>query len=116
MIPSPTKPTVSLTAMAATSRCLDPQPPAGAQRAARLRLQFLAVEQVAPPLPGLAAIGARRGVASALGQQGIAHVGERLELAHDAVAAALRTGAAGAAPQRVGDDAQRELQLERLHR
>src|SRR5829696_3478307 len=104
MIPSPTKPTVSLAAMAATSRCLDPQPPAGAERAACLRLQFLAVEQVAPRLAGLAAVGARRGVTAALGQQGIAHVGERLEFAHDPVAAVVRAGAARSAPQGVLDD------------
>src|SRR5918994_7296692 len=115
MMPSPTKPTESL-AMPATSRCLDPQPLSGAQLAARLRLQLLAVEEVAAPLARLAAVRARRGVAAALGQQGIAHVGESLDLAHDAVAAAVRPGAARLAPQRVLDDAQRELELERLDR
>src|SRR5689334_24820754 len=106
MMPSPTKPTVSLPAMTATSRRLDPQPPAGAQLAARLGFQFLAVEQVAARLARLAAVGARRGVAAALGEKGIAHVGERLELAHDPVAAAVGARPARPAPQPVGDDAQ----------
>src|SRR5688572_30615183 len=113
MIPSPTKPTDSR-AMPATSRCLDPQPLTGAQAAARLRLQLLAVEQVAAPLARLPARRARRGVAAALGQQGVAHVLQRLDLAHDALAAAVRAASTGVAAQRVADHAQRELELERL--
>src|SRR5687768_12879129 len=115
MMPSPTKPTESR-AMPATSRCLDPQPLTGAQATARLRLQRLAVEQVAPALARPAAGRARRGVAAALGEQGVAHVGERLDLAHHAVAAAVGAVAARAAAQPVLHDAQRELELERLDR
>src|SRR4051812_29385651 len=104
MMPSPTKPTDSFAAMPATSRCLDPQSLPGAQVAARLRLQLLAVEQVAARRARLAPVGARRGVAAALGEQGVAHGLERLALAHDAVAAAVGARAAGPAAQRVGDD------------
>src|SRR5947208_1128757 len=63
MMPSPTNPTDSL-AMAATSRCLDPQTLTGAQATRRIRLELLAVEQVAAALGGLAAGGARRRVAA----------------------------------------------------
>src|SRR3954453_12374202 len=115
MMPSPTNPTDSF-AMAATSRCLDPQTLTGAQATRRPRLELLAVQQVAAPLTRLTAVGARRRVASTLGEQGVAHVGERLELADDPVAAAVRAAAAGAAPQGVARHAQRELELERLHR
>ena len=86
------------------------------QATGRLRRQLLAVEQVAPARAGLAAVGAGRRVAAALGEQRVAHRRERLELAHDPVAAAVLAVAAGAAPQRVAHDAQRELQLERLDR
>src|SRR4051794_17707022 len=113
MIPSPMNPTASC-AMSATSRCLDPQPLAAAQATRRLRRQLLAVEQVAARPAGLAAVRAGRRVPAALREQGVAHVVERLELAHDAVAAAVAARAARAPAQRVGDHAQRELQLERL--
>src|SRR5215203_3420121 len=113
MIPNPTNPTGS--PKSATSRRLYPQSLAAPQATARLRRQLLAVEQVAPARAGFAAGGARRGVA-ALGQQRELHLLQRLELAHDAVAAALPAGAARTAPDGVAGDAQRELELERLDR
>ena len=72
------------------------------------------LSRLRPRAPGLAAAGARRGVAAALGDQRVGHRRERLELAHDAVAAAMRARAARAAADRVARDAQRELELERL--
>ena len=102
--------------MSATSRCLDSQPVAGMEVARRLRRQLLAVDEVLTPRARLATIGARRRMAAALGDQRVAHLGERLELAHHAVAAARAPRAARAAAQRVLDRAQRELQLERLDR
>ena len=101
MIPGPTKPT-GLTrpwppppGVSIRSRC-----PARSV-AGRLRRQLLAVEQVAPARARLAAVRARRRVAAALGDERVGHVLERLDLAHDAVAAAVLAGAARAAAQRV---------------
>ena len=102
--------------MSATSRGLDPQPVAGPEAAGRLRRQLLAVQQVPTRRARLAAVSAGRRVAAPLGDQREAHLVQRLELAHDAVAAAVPPGAARAAPQRVLDRAQRELELERLDR
>src|SRR3954451_5742445 len=116
MIPSPTNPTRSRPAMPTTSRCLDSKSVARAERAGRLARQLLAVDQVPTPGAGLATVRSRRGVAAALGDQRIAHLGQRLQLADHAVAAGLAAGAARAAPQRVLDRTQRELQLERLDR
>src|SRR3954452_19679617 len=53
-------------------------------------------------------------MAPALRDQRVAHVRERLDLADDAVTAAMRPVAAGAAADRVLDRADRELALERL--
>src|SRR5215218_6171157 len=114
MIPNPTNPTGS--PKSATSRRLDPQSLAGPQATARLGRQLVAVEQVAPRRPGRAARGAGRGVPAPLGEERELHLLARLELAHDAVAAAVPAGAAGAAPHRVARDQQRELELERLDR
>ncbi len=69
-----------------------------------------------PQRPRLAACGTARRVAATLGDQRERHLGERFELAHDAVAAAMAPGAARSATQRVLEDAQRELALERLDR
>src|SRR3954447_2994761 len=74
----------------------------------RLRRELLAVEQVAPAGAVRAAAGARRRVPAALRQQRVRHRLERLDLADHAVAAALRSGAAAAAADRVAHDAQRE--------
>src|SRR4051794_12174887 len=95
---------------------LERQPVAYGQRARRLRLQLLAVEQVAPPRARLAARRPGRGVTAALGDERVGHRRQRLELADDPVAAAPGAVAAGAAPDRVAGDAQRELELERLDR
>src|SRR4051794_3920247 len=115
MMPSPTNPTHSF-AMPATSRCLDRQTLPGAQATRRLRLELGAVEQVAPALAWLAAVGTRRPVAAALGEQGVAHVGQRLELAHDPVAAAVPAVATRSSSDRIARHAQGELELERLDR
>src|SRR5688500_18085226 len=114
MIPRPTKPTFSIPAMSATSRCLDSQPVAGAQYARRLARELLAVDPVPTPSAGLATVGAGRRVSAALGDQRVAHLGQRLELACHAVTAAVAPGAARAAPDGVLHRPQRELQLERL--
>src|SRR3954451_3583478 len=113
MIPSPMNPTASR-AMPATSRCLDPQPLAGPQATGRLGGELLAVEQVAPPLARLPAVRARRSVPPALREQREVHRRQRLQLADDPVAPAEAPRAARAAADRVGDHAQRELELERL--
>ena len=55
-------------------------------------------------------------MATAFGEDRVVHVVERLELADDAVATAMAPGSAAAAADRVLDDAQRELELERLDR
>src|SRR3954453_11122473 len=99
MMPSPMNPTSS--AMPATSRRLDPQPLTRPQATAGLRGQLLAVQEVAPLRARLAAVRAGRRVAAALGEQRVVHLGERLELAHHAVAALVRAVAAGAAADRV---------------
>src|SRR3954447_9452915 len=114
MMPSPRKATRSRLAMSTTSRGFDPQTVTGSQATGRLRFDVLAVDAVAAARARLAAVGAARGGAAALGQQRVGHVAEGLELADDAVAAALLAVPAGVAPDRVLDGAQRELQLERL--
>src|SRR5215212_490114 len=93
-------------AISASSRGLDAQPVSGPEGARRLRRQLLPVQQVPTRRAVLAAVRAPRPEAPALGDQGVAHLVERLELADDAVAAAMRAAAAGAAPQRVLDRAQ----------
>src|SRR4051794_19537938 len=112
MMPSPRNATRSGFAMSASSRGLDAQPVAGAQGTGGLARDLFSVHEVAARLSRLAAAGARRGVPAALGDQRIAHVGERLNLTHHAVAAAVATGAARPAAHRVLHGAQRELQLE----
>ena len=69
-----------------------------------------------PAAPGGAAVGAARCVAAALGDQRVAHLGERLQLAYDAVASAVGARAARAATQPVVEHPQREFALERLDR
>src|SRR3954464_13008523 len=92
MIPRPMKPTLS--AISAASRCLDPQSLAGAQRPARLGRQFFPVKQVAPARARLPAGGAGWTMPPALGEQREVHLGQRLELADDTIAAAVRAGTA----------------------
>src|SRR5918994_4385420 len=112
MMPSPMKPRGSF-AMSATSWRLDPKGLTGRETTARLGRELLPIEQVAPAGARPAARRARRGVAPALREQGEVHRGERLELAHHAVAAGLRPGAARAAADRVLAHPERELELER---
>src|SRR4051812_48258264 len=94
----------------ATARRLDTQALPGCKLASDLRLELGAVQQVASARAVAAAGGAWWGMAPALGQQRIGHRLERLELAHDAVAATPRARAAAAAPDRVLHDAHRELE------
>ena len=83
--------------MAAPAGGLDPQALAGRERAGRLGLDRPAVEQIDADGPVLPAVGAARRVTAALGDQRELHRLERLELADDAVAAAVSPGAARAA-------------------
>src|SRR5208283_3788593 len=110
MIPSPRNPMRSPAGIAPSSTTgrFDAQPLRRLQPAGDL-----AGERAPVSAPGAAAR-ARRPMAAALSDQREVHRLERLQLAHDAVAAAVPAGAAGAAPQRVLDHAQREFALERL--
>src|SRR3954451_4532384 len=115
MIPSPRNATRSVrSAMSATSRGLDSEPVAGLERARRLRLQLLAVQQVPTRPAGLAALGAGRRMAAALGDQRVAHLIQGLQPAGHTVPAPVAPLAAGAAADRVLHRPQRELELERL--
>src|SRR5215212_9631389 len=79
----------SLPAISATSGRLDAQPVSRLEGARRLCRQLLPVQQVPTRRAVLAALRAGRRVAAALGDQGVAHLGERLQLADDPVAAAV---------------------------
>src|SRR5215210_2127774 len=103
-------------AISATSGRLDPQPVSRLEGARRLRLQLRPVQQVPTRRALLAARRSGRRVSAALRDERVAHLGERLQLADDAVAAAPAPGAARAAPERVLDRTQRELELQRLDR
>src|SRR3984957_9347068 len=121
MIPRPRKPTRSLLccsdiSIASSARGFHAQPLAGAKRPGDLRSQRLTVKQITTGSTRFAAGGAAGRVAAALADQREGHLAQRLELAHDAVAAAVAPAPAGAAAQRVLDHAQRELALERLDR
>src|SRR6188472_1604939 len=112
MIPSPTNPTRStFSAISTTSRCLDSQAVARPERPRRLRRQLLAVHEVPTRSARLSTVRPRWRVAAALRDQRVAHLRERLELAHHPVAAAVCPVSARAAPQRVLDRPQRELEL-----
>src|SRR5215207_381259 len=116
MMPSPTNPTRLIRAMATTSRSLDSQPVARSERARRLGGELPAVQQVPTRLARLSVLRPRWRVPAALRDQRVAHLGERLELPHNAVAAPPGALSARAAPQRVLDRPQRKLDLERLNR
>ena len=90
--------------MSAPAGSLDPQPLAFLQAPLRLARQPLrspigADTQVLASAPGLAALGARRAVPPALGQERELHLDQRLQLPHDAVAAPEAPGASAAAPR-----------------
>src|SRR5215218_6739759 len=110
MIPRPQKATrpISLVAMSATSGGLDSQPVSGAERSRRLGRQLVPVQQVPTRPARLPAVRARGRVAAALRDERVAHLVERLQVTHHAVAAALAPRPAGATPERVLDRAQRE--------
>src|SRR5215216_842142 len=115
MIPSPQKAIRPCSlAISTTSRRLDPQPVSRPEGARCLRRQLLPAQQVPTSRAVLAAVGAGRGVTAPLGDEREAHLGERLQLADDPVAATVPAGTARAAPERVLHGPQRELQLERL--
>src|SRR4051794_27929140 len=116
MIPSPRNATRSAFAMSATSGGLDSQPVAAPQRTGGLRRDLLAIDEIPPGGARLAACRALRPVAAALGDERVRHLVQGLEVAHDAVAAAMPAAASGPAPHGVLDGPQRELQLERLDR
>src|SRR5947209_6386296 len=102
--------------MAAAAGRLDTQPVAGRQPTRRLAGQRPLVEPVGTGRTILAAVGPARRMAPTLGDQREVDRLERLELAHDPVAAALATRATGAAPHGGAYDAQRKGALERLDR
>src|SRR4051812_46178864 len=114
MIPSPRKAIRS--AMPASSWGFDTESVTWSQATRGLRREFVAVQRVPAGRPVATAGGARWRGAGALGDQREAHVRERLEFAHDAVAATLGSIPAGAATDRVLDRPQRELALERFDR
>src|SRR5258708_19622621 len=118
MIPSPAKPTRSRrgASVPAAAGGLDPEPVTGSQATDGLAGQRCAVEQIASGRAIRATGSTARTVAASLADQGESHRLQRLDLAHDTVAAAVRTGAAGAAPQLVAHDAQRIGALERFDR
>src|SRR5215208_5020827 len=87
-----------------------------AQPPAVLGGEPLRVQAVLARCARLPAGRARRAVAAPLGEQREAHFGEGLELADDAVAAAVGARSTRFMPARVGHGAQRELELERLYR
>src|SRR3954468_13361374 len=104
MIPSPRNPIRSPAALMTESSPtggLDAQTRARPERPGRLARQLLPVQCVAPGHPVAPAVGAAGAVAAALGDQREAHLSERFELAHDAVAAPKPACATRAAAQRV---------------
>src|SRR5271155_5711047 len=116
MMPRPRKQIRSGIPESSPTGGFDAQPLARPQCAGGLARQAVAVELIAPPRSRLAAEGPGGGVAATLGDQREAHLRQRLQLADDAIAAAVHARAAGAAAQRVLDHAQREFPLERLDR
>ena len=93
---------------------LDPDDVAGVQLARQFRRLLLAVDEGSTARTVLPAVPAGRRVAPALGEHREAAVLEHAQLAHDAVATAVRSRTAGASPQLPALDAQRVFQLERL--
>src|SRR5688572_18561254 len=73
-------------AMSATSGGLDSQPVSGAERASRFGRQHVPVQQVPTRTARLAAVGSGRCVPAALGDERVAHLVERLQLADHPVA------------------------------
>src|SRR4051812_16806830 len=102
--------------MAASAGGLDAQPLTGAQPTGGLRRDLLTADEVAPGGAVAAALGAPRPRAPPLGDQRVGHALQRPDPADDAAPAAMGAVAAGAPADRVLDDAQRELEPERLHR
>src|SRR5262249_22590380 len=80
----------------APSGRLDPQGIAGRQLALDVARQGLLARQVAAGGAVPTAVSAARGVAAALGYQGVAHRRQRLQFADDPVAAPVRALAAAA--------------------
>ena len=98
----------ALAAEAAAARRLDPDDVARAQLPRHLRGLLLAVHERAPGRAVLAAVGAARSVRAPLGEHREPAVLEHAQLAHDAVAAAVRarrrpSPRAGASARRAAD-------------
>ena len=102
--------------MSAASRGLDSQPVAGAQRAEALPGNSSPFSRFLPGAPGSPPSTPGGAVAAPLGDQRVAHLVERLELAGHAVAAARRPAPPESRRSAYLDGAQRELELERLDR
>src|SRR5689334_17915461 len=113
-IPS-TRPVIaeSLASPSAAARRLDRDDVAGGDVTGQLRGGGLAVDEVAAGGAGCSTPLAPRCVHAALADDREAAVLEHAQLAHDAVATAVRAAAAGAEPQPVALDPERVLQLER---
>src|SRR5579871_3117783 len=79
-------------------------------------LAATADERVPPAGAGSAALEAVRGVSPAIGEDRHRRVGQEFVLAHEALAAAGRAGAAALPAQPVLRDAQRQIALEGLDR
>src|SRR5947208_16193155 len=87
-----------------------------AQRPGGLARKRPPVERVAPAGAGLPPRRAGRAMAAALGDEREAHLLERFELAHHAIAATMAPVAARAAPHGVAHHAQGKFALQRLDR
>ena len=98
------------------SRSPDAQLDAGLAAEHARSLPSRRISVLRPLAPGAAAARAVRLRAPALRQHRHAASGTHLVLAHEAVAAGKRAGAAAAAPQRVLGDAHRQVVLDRLDR
>src|SRR5688500_3182678 len=108
------RPWLASRTVAAAPRRLDPQSIARLEVAGRLRRQLAPVQQVAPARTVRTARAPARSVPAALGDQREPHRRERLELAHEAVAAAPRAGAAAVPPDGQFAHSEGKLGLERL--
>src|SRR3954466_12086155 len=105
---------ISFGAVPTASGRLDPQPITLLEPPLRLGGHPIAVHQVPPRRPRLAALPAVRRVPPTPPDQRVAHGLRRLQFAHDAIATAVGTCATAAAPHRELADQDGELRLERL--
>src|SRR5436190_7499187 len=106
----------SLATPSTPARRLDRDDVTAREVACDLRAHGFAVHRVATERAGRTAMLTLRRLGAALADDRETAVLEHAELTDDAVAPALRAAAAGAEPEPVALDAQRVLELERLHR